>query len=56
MWFVHKLPASRTGTNAVIGRLKELLAEHRAPDVLHTDTGLQYASSAFADFASEWHL
>ena len=34
--------------------MKEIFSEHGVPDVLRSDSGLQYASAAFTEFIEEW--
>ena len=34
--------------------MKEIFAEYGVPDILKSDNGSQYASTAFTDFSEEW--
>lgn len=49
---VKALPS--TSTRAVIARMKDVIATHGIMDELISDNGPQFASSEFADFASEY--
>ena len=54
MCFVRKMPSSGATAAAVISRKKEIFAEHGVPDILQSDNGPQYASTAFLEFTALW--
>ena len=54
MCFVPKIPPAGATSAAIIGKMKEIFAEHGVPDVLRSDNGSQYASAAFTEFIEEW--
>ena len=43
-----------TTSNAVIGKLKRIFTTHGIPDSLRTDNGPQFASTEFANFATQY--
>ena len=51
---VCNLPAGQGNSAKVIHILEEWFCDHGMPEVLCTDNGPQYASTAFADFSIEW--
>ena len=54
MILVQCLPSSQSNTAKVVSLLMEMFSEHRIPEVLCSDSGLQYASAQFADFCTSW--
>ena len=38
----------------MISIMKELFAEYRSPESLHTGNGPQFANALFDEFASDW--
>ena len=47
------MPSGGATSAAGISKMKEIFAEHRVPDILRSDNGPQYASTAFTEFAEE---
>ena len=56
MPFVHKIPPSQCNATKMISILKELFAEHGIPESLCSDNGPQFASTLFAEFATDWNF
>ena len=48
MFFVQKMPPCGATTAAVASKMKEIFAKHSIPDMLRSDSGLQYASAAIS--------
>ena len=47
------MPSAGATSAAIIGKMKEIFAEHGVPDILRSDNGPQDASTAFTEF-TEW--
>ena len=56
MPFVCKIPPSQCNAAKMISTLKELFGEHGIPESLHSDNGPQFASTLFAEFATDWNF
>ena len=56
MPFVHKMPPSQCNATKMISTLKELFAEHGIPESLHGDSDPKFASTLFAEFATDWNF
>ena len=52
--FVQKMPSAGATPAAMISKMKEIIAEHRVPDILRSDNGPQYATAVFTEFVEEW--
>ena len=53
MCFVQKLSSVGATPTAIISKMKEIFAEHGVPDILRSDNGPQYSSTAFTEFGEE---
>ena len=53
---IFNLPAGQSNSAKVIHILEELVCDHGTPEVLCTDNGPQYASTAFLDCSIECGL
>ena len=56
MPFVRKIPQSQCNAAKMISILKELFAKHGIQESLHSDNGPQFASTLFAEFATDWNF
>ena len=44
-----------TDSRTVIEKLKPQFSRYGVPEIVMSDNASQYASTEFADFASDWH-
>ena len=56
MPFIHKIPPSQCNTAKMISILKELFAEHGISELLYNNNSLQFASTLFAESATDWNF
>ena len=56
MIFVWKMPSAGITSAAIVSKMKEIFAEHGVPNILRSDSGLQYASATFTKFTEEWRF
>ena len=56
MPFICKIPPSKCNATKIISTLKELFAEHGIPESLCSNNGPQFASTLFAEFATDWNF
>ena len=50
------MPLSQCNAAKTISVLKELFSKHGIPKTLRSDSGPQFASHVFAEFAKEWNF
>ena len=56
MILIQRLPSGQSNVVKVVSLLKEMFSEHRIPEVLCSDNGLQYASAQFTEFYTSWGI
>ena len=56
MIFIQCIPPGQSNANKVVSLLKEMFSEHGILEVLHSDSGPQYASAQFTNFCLSWGI